>query len=332
MNRKVSEDRAPDHHDPDGGFRNPWPHSEPADFGAAVKWMLSRRRSADESMSGVVRPATKTPRADGAELAVTWVGHSTFLIQSGGINILTDPIWSMRASPLQFVGPRRHTPPGIAFDKLPSIDAVFMSHDHYDHLDDHTVRRIVERWPDANWISPLGVGDFIARRGASHVTEMDWWQDRFIGGISAHCTPAMHFSGRYPWNRNATLWCGWVIDLGAHRVFFAGDTGLHPEFADISQRLGPFDAAILPIGAYEPRWFMRTVHMSPEDSVSAYSEIAAVPGQSECAFVPCHWGTFRLTDEPLDEPPKRLRKAWSEAGFHDENLWMLRHGETKRRV
>jgi N-acyl-phosphatidylethanolamine-hydrolysing phospholipase D len=330
VNRKVSEDHAPDHHDPDGGFRNPWPHAEPASFGAAVKWMLSRHRPHDESMSGVVRPAAKSPHADGAELAITWVGHSTFLIQSGGISVLTDPIWSMRASPLQFVGPRRHTPSGIAFDKLPSIDAVFISHDHYDHLDDRTVRRIIKRWPDASWITPLGVGAFITRRGAARVTEMDWWEERLIGQISVHCTPAMHFSGRYPWNRNATLWSGWVIALGSHRVFFAGDTGLHPEFADISRRLGPFDAAILPIGAYEPRWFMRTVHMSPEDSVAAYCEIAAATPEDECAFVPCHWGTFRLTDEPLDEPPRRLRKAWSEAGLDEQRLWMLRHGETKR--
>lgn len=260
---------------------------------------------------------------------MTWIGHSSFLIQAGGLSVLTDPIWSMRASPLQFAGPHRHTPPGLPFEKLPSIDAVFLSHDHYDHLDDHTVRRLIGRFPAAKWIIPLGLREFLVKRGATDIVEMDWWGSQTFGGISAFCTPAMHFSGRYPWNRNATLWAGWVIGLGDYHVFFAGDTGLHPEFANIAQRLGPFDAAILPIGAYDPRWFMQPVHMSPEDAVAAYSGIAGAGGSSDCIFIPSHWGTFRLTDEPLDEPPKRLEAAWSEAALPEARMWLLRPGETR---
>jgi N-acyl-phosphatidylethanolamine-hydrolysing phospholipase D len=220
--------------------------------------------------------------------------------------------------------------PGLKFDALPAIDAVILSHDHYDHLDDTTVRHLVTRYPGVSWIAPIGVGDFLRKRGAVDVTEMDWWQSRTFGRISVDCTPAQHFSGRYPWNRNATLWAGWVIRLGTKRVFFAGDTGLHPEFTNIARRFGPLDAAILPIGAYEPRWFMQPVHMSPEDATEAYLRISQTNGSGDCVFVPSHWGTFRLTDEPLDEPPRRLASAWTEAALPESPLRQLRPGETLR--
>jgi len=328
----VSVGSLPAHHDPKGGFRNPWPSSQLHGFGSFLKWMVTRgRRPAAGNTPRSVK--TGTPADDAAEggLSVTWIGHSTFLIRAGGMSVLTDPVWSERASPVQFVGPHRYVPPGLSFDELPPIDAVFISHDHYDHLDDTTIRRLIGRFPLVRWFTPLGVGPFFHKRGAADVTELDWWQSSTSGAISAVCTPAQHFSGRYPWNRNATLWSGWVIGLGARRVFFAGDTALHPEFADIATRSGPFDMAILPIGAYEPRWFMQAVHMNPEDAVAAYSGIAGVPGNDECIFIPAHWGTFRLTDEPLDEPPQRLRKSWSEAALPQESLCVLSPGETKRR-
>jgi N-acyl-phosphatidylethanolamine-hydrolysing phospholipase D len=293
--------------------------------------MLSRRRqrtaTADSSPVAVVSPA---PPPDNDRLTITWVGHSSFLIQLKGLSVLTDPIWSKRASPVQFAGPRRHTPPGIPFEDLPSIDAVFMSHDHYDHLDNQTVRRLISRFPRAKWFVPMRVGHFLERRGAADVAEMDWWQATASEAISGWCTPAQHFSGRYPWNRNATLWCGWVIGIGGYRIFFAGDTGLHPEFGKIARRFGPLDAAILPIGAYEPRWFMQPVHMSPEDAVSAYLQIRRGSPSDKCLFIPSHWGTFRLTDEPLDEPPRLLRKAWNEAHLPDSHLQLVRPGETIR--
>ena len=330
MNRDRSADAPlPSHHQKSGGFRNPWPASQPLGARGVLKWMLSRRR---EARSDGVAPSSATaaiaPDGSNSGLSLTWIGHSTFLIQSDGLSVLTDPIWSERASPVQFAGPRRHSSPGLEFDALPAIDAVFLSHDHYDHLDDSTVRHLITRYPRAQWIAPIGVGAFLRKRGAAEVAEMDWWQSRNFGRIAVDCTPAQHFSGRYPWNRNDTLWVGWVIGFGGKRVFFAGDTGLHPEFANIAERFGPLHAAILPIGAYEPRWFMQPVHMNPEDATEAYLGISQSVGSSECVFVPSHWGTFRLTDEPLDEPPRRLVSAWTAAALPESCLRQLNPGET----
>jgi len=317
------------HHRPEGGFRNPWALSQPHGIGDFLKWMLSRHRPT--ASRGVPLPAVPVDRpsdVDDSGLAITWIGHSTFLIRSRGVSVLTDPIWSDRASPIQLAGPRRHIPPALPFEALPHIDSIFISHDHYDHLDDRTVRHLISTFPDASWFAPLQVGEFLRKRGITNVTELDWWEDAQRGIVSACCTPAQHFSGRFPWNRNATLWCGWVIRLGDYSVFFAGDTGLHPEFSEIARRFGPFEAALLPIGAYEPRWFMQPVHMSPEDAVSAYLEIARAYPANSCIFIPSHWGTFRLTDEPLDEPPRLLRRAWTDAGLPENRLLLVRPGET----
>jgi len=291
--------------------------------------MLTRQRGVVGEPPRIFPRGDQPPGSYGARLAITWIGHSTFLIQSNGVNVLTDPIWSNRASPFQFAGPRRYAPPAIPFETLPRIDVVFISHDHYDHLDARTVARITETFPAAKWAAPLGVGDFLKERSAANVAVSDWWEACDLGSLSAFSTPAQHFSGRYPWSRNATLWCGWMIELGGHRVYFAGDTGLHPEFQEIARRCGPVDAAILPIGAYEPRWFMQPVHMNPEDAVLAYQSLSAGnTHSSKCVFIPSHWGTFRLTDEPLDEPPRRLRAAWTAAKLPESQLRVLQLGET----
>lgn len=195
------------HHDPGGGFRNPWPGSALHGFGGFVKWMLTRSRRTSALPIDVVQvPVSQELPPDVSDaLSVTWVGHSSFLIQLAGVNILTDPIWSDRASPVGFAGPKRLTPPAIALDALPRIDITVLSHDHYDHLDDKTVRRLVTQFPEMSWLAPLGVGDFLGKRGAASVRELDWWSEVIIGPASLACTPAQHFSGRYPWNRNATL-------------------------------------------------------------------------------------------------------------------------------
>lgn len=328
MNDSIAAVPQTDHHDPAGGFRNPWPSSQPHGFGSVIKWMLSRKRSPDEPASAIPQqPLTAMPEPGVNDFAITWIGHSTFLIQCDGLTVLTDPIWSDRASPIRFAGPRRQTRPALPLERLSALDAVFISHDHYDHLDSLTVSRLARKFPGAMWAAPLGVGSFLRSHGVAHVEELDWWQSRSLGPISAVCTPAQHFSGRYPWNRDSTLWCGWVIHIGSRHFFFAGDTGLHPAFSQIAGRLGPFDAAILPIGAYEPRWFMQPVHMSPEDAVSAYSQL--VRGTNgDCIFIPSHWGTFRLTDEPLTEPPRRLAQEWLRAGLPDKDLRILALGET----
>ena len=318
----------------DGRFRNPWPGSAPHGLGGLIKWVLTRStRDASVSPALLARPAisasVRPPEMTADRLTVTWVGHSSFLLQCRGVNILTDPVWSDRASPVSFAGPRRLVPSAVSFEGLPPIDLTLISHDHYDHLDDTTIRRLVERFPGMKWFAPLGVGEFLRKRGASDITELDWWEERDSARVRIGCTPAQHFSGRYPWNRNATLWCGWTVGFDDDtRVFFAGDTGLHPEFDQISNRFGPFQIAILPIGAYEPRWFMQPVHMSPEDSVAAFQQLTErTPGR--CSMVGSHWGTFRLTDEPVMEPPQRTREAWSQAGLAPERLWVLSHGETR---
>jgi len=243
--------------------------------------------------------------------------------------VLTDPIWSERASPLSWIGPRRLVAPGVAFDALPSIDVVLLSHNHYDHLDATTVRRIARRFPDATWLCPLGLEPLLQSLGVNNAVDCDWWQSVDTPAFSATCAPAQHFSARGLRDRNATLWCSWAIEADEVRVYFGGDTALHPEFATIGARLGPFDLVMLPIGAYEPRWFMGSVHSNPEDAIAAYGALTG----GAAAAPPClalHWGTFRLTDEPVEEPPARFAQRWREAGFPDSANWTLAHGETRR--
>lgn len=298
-----------------------------------LRWILVERllrprpRDPDPYPATLATPAFPAPRAAPGSVAFTWVGHSTFLVQIGGRNILTDPMWGARASPATWAGPRRRVRPGIALAELPPIDAVVQSHNHYDHLDAATVRQLGVHHGAARWFVPLGLAPFLRRRGVQHVTELDWWEQRDDHGVTYTCAPAQHFSGRGPTDRNRTLWCSWGVATADRRVYFGGDSGLHPDFGVIGARYGPFDAALLPIGAYAPRWFMRPVHMNPEEAVSAYRALA---GEHRAPlFVGMHWGTFRLTDEPLDEPPRRLRAAWAEAGLPDELLWVPAHGETR---
>ena len=327
--------RLPTHHREGGGFVNPWDTARTHGFLDFLKWtLLERRKSA---MAGRVEaetfpravPAFVFPRPEPAELTVTWVGHSSFLLQVGGLNVLLDPIWSERASPFRFAGPKRRVPAAVEFDTLPPIDAVVLSHDHYDHLDAATVRRLIERYPAIAWFAPLGVGEFLRRRGARSVVECDWWQKTAVGPLGLTCVPAQHFSGRRLDNRNATLWCGWSIRSAHHSLLFAGDTGMHPEFRLIADRCGPFDVAILPIGAYEPRWFMGAVHMNPEDCMAAIGQLRSTKNAERLVMVGAHWGTFKLTDEPIDEPPVRMRDDWRAGGLPEDDLWVMRHGETR---
>jgi N-acyl-phosphatidylethanolamine-hydrolysing phospholipase D len=328
---------SPSHHRADGRFRNPWPIEPSNRFGGFLRWVLVERpfkrlpSDPDPSTFPRAAPEFPSPRAQPGTLVVTWVGHATTLLQLGATNILTDPMWSDRASPLSFAGPKRWVPPGIPFEHLPPIDLVVQSHNHYDHLDDRTVRKLAERFPEARWLVPLGLGAFFRTRGARHVEELDWWEKTRAAGLRVACVPAQHFSSRGLRDRNATLWCGWTLNDGKRRIFFAGDTGYHPEFSTIGQRFGPFDVSLMPVGAYEPRWFMRPAHMNPEEAVRAFQESN---GTSEGALarhvmVPIHFGTFKLTDEAMDEPPERTRRAWQAAGLAEENLWLLAHGETR---
>jgi len=328
---KRANDRAtPSHHAPGGGFRNPWAGGSLHGARGLLKWMLTRSRTPSptrKSLAGLSYHDAPPPVS--AQARITWVGHSSFLIQVAGLNVLTDPIWSDRASPVSFAGPRRLVPPGLPLTDLPPIDITLLSHDHYDHLDRPTVETLIERFPKMVWMTPLGVAQFIRSRGATSVEELDWWDEAKVGDATIGCTPAQHFSGRLPWNRNSTLWCGWTLRIGDFSLFFAGDTGLHPEFRKIAERFGPFDLAILPIGAYEPRWFMQPVHMSPEEAVQAYIDLTSTSPAQRCVMLGSHWGTFRLTDEPVDEPPVLARSRWDGAGLPSDDLWVFNHGESR---
>jgi N-acyl-phosphatidylethanolamine-hydrolysing phospholipase D len=327
------------HRRPDGRFHNPWPDSEPQPFAALLKWNAERLRHGRPkdpapSTFPLRQPTFRSPRAGDGMLTVTWVGHSTVLLQLGGLNVLTDPIWSSRASPLPFAGPRRWVPPGVALEALPPIDAVLLSHNHYDHFDVPTIRALARRHPGAAWCVPLGLSGAVRSRGARDVREFDWWESATLslpaGVLEVGCTPAQHFSARATWDRNTTLWCGFAIRANGRRVFFAADTGHHPEFARIGERFGPFDVALMPVGAYEPRWFMRVVHMTPEEALCALDELRQGSGAVDVPLlVPIHWGTFKLTDEALDEPPRRTRAEWVRRGWPRERLWQLAHGETR---
>jgi N-acyl-phosphatidylethanolamine-hydrolysing phospholipase D len=332
----MTDTPSPAHHRPAGGFRNPWAETAPRGFREFLGWMLERARRGQfgpppaPPALAPVAPAFADPRAARDDLRVTAIGHSTFLVQAGGLNILTDPVFSARCSPFRWAGPKRRQPPGIALEALPPIDLVLQSHDHYDHLDDASVRDIAARHPEALWCAPLGVAAFLKQRGVRHVAELDWWEGFSHGAAEITCVPAAHFSGRTPFDRDAALWCGWAIAVTGHQVYFAGDTGHHPDFATIGARLGPCDAIFLPIGAYEPRWFMRPVHMDPEEALDAFDALTAAHRAHPAVMVAMHWGTFVLTDEPPDEPPERARAGWAARGWPADRLWLLSPGETRR--
>jgi L-ascorbate metabolism protein UlaG (beta-lactamase superfamily) len=219
----------------------------------------------------------------------------------------------------------------MALDALPPIDVVLLSHNHYDHLDARSVRTIARRHPSARWLVPLGVARLVRRWGGRNIAELDWWDDVRFDEVRAASTPAQHASGRSPFDRMKTLWCGWTLRTSTHAVYFAGDTAYHPEFGEIARRLGPFDLCVMPIGAYEPRWFMRPVHVNPQEAVRAYGDLANAHGtRPRPVFLGVHWGAFSLADDPMDEPPRLARAARGGMGFEPANLWILSLGETRR--
>ena len=324
------------HRAPDGAFRNPWPDSEPRGWRDVLQWRRQRRGQvlpADPPRNSfpTARPEIAYPRAPATDHTATWIGHSTVLLQCGGLNIITDPMFSQRAFPVQWAGPRRIMDPAIAIDALPPLDVVLLSHTHYDHLDKPAVRQLTRAHPDATWVVPLGVGAYLRGWGAHEIVELDWWQQADVGALCVTATPARHFSARRLGDRNKTLWCGFALELAGKRAFFAGDTAYHDQFRNVGERCGPFDFVMIPIGAYDPRWFMHVVHVDPEEAVQIYQDIiAAQPVAPHPLMLGIHWGTFRLTDEAMDEPPRRTAERWRLAGLDDERLWIAHFGETRR--
>ena len=323
------------HRAPDGSFRNPWPDSKVPGWRDVLRLMSKRRTQArsENPRRGTFPasiPAISYPRASDTDFAATWIGHSTVLLQFGGLNVLTDPVFSQRAFPVQWMGPRRVMDPALPIDALPPLDVVLLSHNHYDHLDKPAVKRIARAHPRTTWIVPLGLGAYIRDWGGHDIVELDWWQQTMINGLRVTATPAQHFSGRRLRDRNRSLWCGFAFEIEGRRSYFAGDTAYHPEFGEIGARCGPFDLVMIPIGAYDPRWFMHVVHVDPEEAVQIYQDLVAVhAGAPLPLMLGMHWGTFRLTDEPMDEPPRRAVARWRASGLEPDRLWIARFGETR---
>ena len=262
-------------------------------------------------------------RANVAAPTVTWIGHATLLFQLDGVNLLTDPQWSERASPVSFAGPRRVMPPGLRFEDLPPIHVVVISHDHFDHLDLPTVKHLAAVHHPRFYV-PLGLKAWLAEQGVADVVELDWGESRSERGLTLTCVPVQHWSARSFFELNRRLWSGWVIAGRDRRALFTGDTGYYPPyFREIGARLGPFDLAAIAIGAYEPPAMMRSTHTTPEEALQIFAD---VHGRR---FLAMHWGTFDLAEEPLDEPPKRLAAEAKRLGLAEDRLWIMKHGETR---
>ncbi len=290
-----------DPHGEIGAFFNPW---KPFDVGpfALLRWTFSRNaydKSRDPVVPGVANDgASLSGFQNSAEL--TWIGHSSFAIHDGDDVVLTDPHFGRRA-----MVPARVSPPGVPIESIPPDAFAVISHSHYDHLDAYTVDTLP---PTVQWFVPLGLGDWFRDRDRPNVVELDWWQSARRGRWTITCLPSQHWSRRFGMGTNAALWCSWLLESGDYRYYFAGDTGYFHGFAEFERSFGPIDVALLPIGAYEPRWFMRYQHMDPREAYQAFLDLGAR------YMVGMHWGTFDLTDEPVDLAPEVLGEVLTAAG------------------
>ena len=298
------------------------PHAETRrSFSDFLRWRRERSTVPWPASVPLTRHAPPPASVPPGRVAVTMIGHATFLIRTERAVWMTDPVFTSHAGPFGWMGPRRVRPPAIDPEALPGLDFVLVSHNHYDHLQPSSLRAVTRRGTP-HLIVPLGLGEFMARRGFERVHEVDWWECVSVGTSTITCVPAQHFSARTPWDRNATLWCGYVVSDGATTVYFAGDSGYGPHFAEIGARIGAVDVALLPIGAYEPRWFMQPMHVNPEEALRAFQDLHAR------LAIAMHFGVFHLTDEAIDDPVRALESARAAAGVTPDEFSVIDFGET----
>ncbi len=302
-------------------FFNPGSPAEARSLADVLRWRLAGGRS--RWPTAIADPLFAPPPTAVApdEAAVTFINHATFLLRFAAGVVLTDPVFSERCSPVAWAGPRRVRRPGLALSALPRPDLVLLSHNHYDHMDLASLRQI-RQTHSPRFVTTLGNARTLASAGIE-ATELDWWETLEAGGLRITATPARHFSARTLLDRDRSLWAGFMIGTAGGKVLFAGDSGAGPHWADISQRLGPLALALLPVGAYEPRWFMQPVHMNPAEAVGAHLALAARHS------IGMHFGTFQLTDEAIDAPLLALSEAIIAAGLGEGAFTTLGFGETR---
>lgn len=320
------------HHRPEG-FTNNYGPAGGKPLSELLQWFADRAREGlpkppttvfPNYQFDLAKPDLEFLAKNRSAVTATWVGHATMLLQVGGLNIITDPHFSERAGPVQFAGPKRIAPLPVTLDQLPRIDIVLISHNHYDHLDTNSIKRLVAQpGGEPLFLAPLGVDLWLKARGAQRVERFDWWDEKELLGARIGFVPAQHWSSRSPFDRNATLWGGFVVRKDDYSIYFAGDSGYSKDFADIGARYGGFDLALIPVGAYEPRWFMKDQHVNPEEAVRAHRDVRSR------LSIGIHWGTFELTDEPLDQPVKDLREAMTKQSIASEAFVLFKHGETR---
>jgi N-acyl-phosphatidylethanolamine-hydrolysing phospholipase D len=342
---KIPEDMPPKTHHTPEGFRNNYVGTVTKSLGDLLRWQLDRIRRGLPPSATIPTPVqapdlhfVKGNAKAGQKMtpAVTWIGHATALVQASGLNVLTDPIFSLRASPVQFLGPARAQPPGIALADLPRIDVVLISHNHYDHLDRRSILALQSQAGGAPlFLAPLGIKAWLEGLGVEHAVELDWWEKHVHAGVEFHFTPAQHWSGRGFHDRNKTLWGAWTaIGMDFH-WFFSGDTGYSQDFSDTRRHFadrqteaegGGFDVALIAVGACLPRWFMQMQHVDLDEAVQVHLDLGA-----KCS-VGVHWGTFSLADDPLDQPLHELAQARTLKGVSEESFFLLTVGGTRQFV
>ncbi len=328
------------HHTPDG-FKNTYPHDANQSF---WKWQWERLSQGTvakapgagwASVLPSVKPDVAFLKNNRTERTMTWIGHATVLLQTSGVNIITDPVFSNRASPAQFAGPKREVPLMMTMDELPPIDVVFISHNHYDHLDANTITEFSQRFPKAIYVVPLGFKPWLENQGvlSANIRELDWWDSVTLNALDYTLVPVQHWSKRTLTDTNRMLWGGIVIEDAANpapgqknwRFLHTGDTGYSQDFKDIGAKFpGGFDWAAIAIGAYEPRWFMKAQHVNPDEAVQIMQDVGARQALG------IHWGTFMLTDEALDLPPKDLAVALTKYNIPPDRFHVFKNGEMRK--